>query len=363
MSLREEATPLVGQLGGRSTHKRPVLSLATEYVLKPLTVDHRGIREVAFYEALEVAQNRGNQAYAQFLAGKDEPKNAFRKSWEMVDTVALALAMLLNDSSVQKSEEDLREAWKAVKKEVDALHRLNKFVPRYYGVIGQRGVSASMDAAYGITEDAYLLIQGLTLTYSKPCVMDLKMGTQTYEPDAGDEKIRRESGKYTMQKVFGFRIIGLRLYDPFHKDADEKGFRLFGKQFGRSLHERDDVVGALRMFFSSGCKPLSENGGSRTGNQLEQVRIRALSDVLLQLRALRRWFDDNKSLQFRASSLLIIYEGDPDRGNGDVTLVKMIDFGHVRRAAGGDSGYIAGVRSLQHMLTDILEADQKDSVR
>jgi hypothetical protein len=213
------------------------------------------------------------------------------------------------------------------------------------------------------------------------------MGTETFEPDCSNEKRRRESSKYAMQKVFGFRIIGMRIYDPDHQNSDDKGFRLFSKDYGRSLSEREQVVDAFRLFFSSGLNKKywtvangtpSLNGSAATTSSSSprkrrdddeergcSIRIKAVSSLLLQLRSLRRWFEEhNTTLQFRASSLLFIYEGDPTRGgNGDVTMLKMIDFGHVRRMPGGDGGYLTGIKNLTQMLTEILTQDEETRSR
>jgi Inositol polyphosphate kinase len=544
MTLREEVTtPMVGQVGGRSHNKKPILTVKKssslrvsagngaadgiaasasrdggsavsapygkdgddgpvniedhEYVLKPVASDHRGIREIAFYEAIEVVTHQHSkskppvtstasasastqaplssskssssssspqsaqspspggslsQAYAQFLSGGDimgggqgtENSSRWRNALNMLDAVALALAMMLQDSVIQKSEEDLKRAWKAVRREAESLHRLSKFVPRCRGVVRigikkrQPSIAAaesdsatpaqplnltqseaatssqdqsqggtldeeptippgppppapgapspsvssawSCSSSFGVPDDAYLLLQSLTRTYARPCVMDLKMGTETYEPDCTDEKRRRESSKYAMQDVFGFRIIGMRIYEPHHDDADDKGFRLFSKEYGRSLVEREQVSEAFRLFFSAGLKkqksgPADSNGSSSAATSTsprprrpddgqdadQRLRLKAVSSVLLQLRSLRRWFEEhNTSLQFRASSLLFIYEGDPSRGgNGDVTMLKMIDFGHVRRVPGGDAGYLTGIKNLTQILTEILE-DQEE---
>jgi hypothetical protein len=68
MSLSEDyAKPMVGQVGGVSVHKNPLLTLAPDYVLKPLLLDHRGIREIAFYEAIRIlSQNPSKTVYANF---------------------------------------------------------------------------------------------------------------------------------------------------------------------------------------------------------------------------------------------------------------------------------------------------------
>jgi Inositol polyphosphate kinase len=365
-----------------------------------------------------------------------EHSSRWRNALNMLDAVALALAMMLQDSVIQKGEEDLKRAWKAVRREADSLHRLSKFVPRCRGVVRigikkrQPSIAGPLPAAsadtnsptpsqpldseaapgneptippagsplpvpgapspsllaswsctssFGVPDDAYLLLQSLTRTYARPCVMDLKMGTETYEPDCTDEKRRRESSKYAMQEAFGFRIIGMRIYDPQHDDADDKGFRLFSKDYGRSLMEREQVSEAFRLFFSAGLRkkqssPAESNGSTSAAGASPRprraddgqgtdprLRLKAVSSVLLQLRSLRRWFEENNtSLQFRASSLLFIYEGDPTRGgNGDVTMLKMIDFGHVRRVPGGDSGYLTGIKNLSQILTEILEEHEE----
>jgi hypothetical protein len=358
MALTKEATPMVGQVGGKSEHKKPVLTLAPDYILKPLTSDHRGIREVALYEALAIVRSQTsnvNHLYSMFLNGREEKKNMIQRTGELFDTIALAVAIMLKDPIVKKSDLALQKAWKAVKKETEAIHRLAKFIPRYYGVVGQDGVSHNLGAPYGITEDAYLMLQSLTKSFSKPCVMDLKMGTQTFEPDATEEKQIREFSKYPHQADFGFRIVGMSVYDPNHVNADEKGFRMFGKDYGRKLQTRKQVRQAFRTFFSAGVK--TDTNEDRERN--ERVRVRSLSNTLLEMRPLRRWHDENGSLEFRASSLLLIYEGDPVKGNGDATLLKMIDFGHVRRDSTGDLGYRVGLKSITSFLTKIIEEEEQ----
>lgn len=381
MALREEATPLIGQVGGRGRNKKPVLTLAADYILKPLVTDPRGLREIAFYEAIETVTQQHNansltqnnttvHTYAALFLGGQEGKKTgpIARTWEMIDTFSLAFAMLLGYRFVQDQQEELREAWKAIKREMDSIHRLAKFVPRYYGVVGQSGVSS--EHPFGVNEDAYIMFQSVTGIFSQPCVIDLKMGTHTYEPDAPSEKIARESGKYPMQQEFGFRIVGMRFYDPTHKQADEKGYRTFDKEYGRSLTTKESVVDALRTFFSGGDPTaLSEEMEINGKNDMpplvlssSRVRLKAISDVHLNLRSLRRWFEENRSLQFVASSLLIVYEGDPLKGNGDVTTLKLIDFGHARRNFGGDPGYTHGLRTLTHMLGDIVQ-EEKDRIQ
>jgi hypothetical protein len=354
MSLSEDhAKPMIGQVGGVSIDKRPLLTLAPDYVLKPLLRDHRGIREIAFYEAIRIlSQNPSKTVYANFLTGGKKKLSAVNRFGEVFDTLALALAIFMQDSVVVESEVALQAAWKSVKREIEEIRRLANFTASYYGVMGQRGVSASPDCPFGISEGAHLLLNDLTINFSKPCVMDLKIGTQTYEPDAPEDKCLRESGKYLQQEQFGFRIVGMRIYDPKHADADTKGFRHFGKSYGRSLATREALLEAMCLYFSAGIKVDPQNGDAQ-----EKVRTRAISNMLLELRPLRRLFDENKSLRFYASSLLIVYEGDVSKEN--TASIKMIDFGRVRRESAVDHGCSIGLRTLKHLLTDVLEEEEE----
>lgn len=253
----------------------------------------------------------------------------------------------------------------------------------------------------------------VSLTYSLCNVLYVQ------EPDATPEKRAREYGKYPQQTQFGFRIVGMRFYDPGHVDADSKGFCYFQKPYGRALTTRDKLLQAFRLFFSacaeqqngqtqqSPTKRLSQSriendvfssnamdGANINGDEqseshkndqdhIEQkpqqeqhhplrptsnsaaaaIRNRTISNLLVQLRPLRHWFEDNKSLCFYASSLLIVYEGDSDVNVDNMAMIKMIDFGRVRRQAGGDSGYCSGLSMLKSILTDLWQEEEEERIR
>ena len=176
----------------------------------------------------------------------------------------------------------------------------------------------------------------------------------------------------------------MRFYDPTHADADIKGYRYYEKSFGRSLTTRNELMEAFQLFFSAGCcipETLNSDGSNGVSNASPskqasssssiltstRIRRRTISNALVQLRPIRRWFEENKSLRFYASSLLIIYEGDVTNSpNPDMTTVKMIDFGRVRRESGGDQGYITGLSTVKNIFADLLQDDEhqmNDSVK
>ena len=71
--------PLRGQVGGASVHKKPLLTLEPDYVLKPLLEDHRGVREIAFYEAMAIVGSSkadGIRAYRNFVKGSSSSNSS-----------------------------------------------------------------------------------------------------------------------------------------------------------------------------------------------------------------------------------------------------------------------------------------------
>ena len=385
----DSAMPMRGQIGGVSFGKKPVLTLKPDYILKPLHSDHRGFREIAFYEAIQLAYQSINRkgsggaavaAAALITAGgvdygltKDVGNDA-NSVIDSCDTLAMRVAEYMQDAVVAKSGHTVISSWRIMMKEIELLRRLSTFTPPYYGIMGQELIVSNPTETPStppspkglISSSAHLLLSDATANFSRPCAIDLKMGQQSYEPDAPRDKCEREIRKYPQQKEFGFRIVGMRIYDPEHPESDKFGFKRFDKFFGRSRHDRESVENAFRSFFSiapSSCEQMyggNENEERCSLSSSEKVnchvRTRVIMNLLAQLRVVRGWFEENTALAFYSSSILMVYEGDMSVGsNRDVTDLKMIDFSHVRRQAGGDSGYLHGIDTVFGILKAILQ--------
>lgn len=317
-----------GQVGGISSHKRPLLSLNSLHVLKPLRDDHRGIREITFYEtiqnALEIIKDEGMGKSSEGINGSSlmDKKNYY--------------------PFVMEYERRILESEKVLENQFEMLRRLNEFLPNYFGVLylKQPHISENDNARVDFDtkpDSHYLVLEDVTSEFLKPCTIDIKIGAQSYEPGATEEKQKREIEKYPPQSKFGFRIVGMRIFDPSHKDASKDGFVLFSKDFGRSLITRESVKGAFKLFFS---------------------KTKTLSSTLYQLHRIKQWFKENDSLHFYASSLLITYDaafgGEGDTSQ-DISKVKMIDFSHVVHQTGVDEGYVLGLETIITILKEILE--------
>lgn len=336
-----EANQMAGQVGGLSGHKKTLLSFPPCYVLKPLRLDHRGIREIYFYEAAkESIETTENQGHDMFSNATDASQLI-----EVLDRFAIWVALrIVQDPYVVDSKRRILRSQRVLENQRNLLERLHPFLPQYFGVIEhtrdlQFSASLRLEAS-GIRKedsDSYLVLEDITAKYSKPCTIDVKMGKQSYEPDADKEKQKSEINKYPQQMEFGLRIVGMRVYDPSHKDACENGFVFFTKHYGRSLREREKLKDAFIIYFGVGNSE------------------RSLSCVISQLRVIEQWFLSNDSFCFYASSLLISYEGETDSYCAqNMAEVKMIDFARVRRQSGGDQGYLLGLKTLITLLEEIL---------
>jgi Inositol polyphosphate kinase len=287
---------MVGQVGGVSKHKRPVLICEPSLILKPLSLDHRGIREIAFYEAIQASAKRsGFKMYADLFG-------------PAVATTPAAARILSrwflhrNSKESGASEAQPFHDEKSFELETKLLHRVELFTSEYFGVaeyIEDSESSATTEGEFGLNRNMYIVLRNLTTHFSKPCVLDLKMGTQTYEPDAPEDKQIRERSKYVSQEEFGFRIIGMRIYGPSDVEACDDGYIYFPKQFGRSMQSRNQIKLALRTYF----------GGNHLTKEVRLNRSTAIKRILTKLKLIIGWFRDNTVFTFYASSLLMVYEG------------------------------------------------------
>ena len=233
---------MVGQVGGLSSNHKPMMVWAPHFVLKPLQSKNRGLREVAFYEAMKLASSQtGLSAYDALVlanagklpnaatgtpvssqpgrSSKDAPPN--RGVIENCDLVAMWVALILKDPVVVASESRLSASGQLMKREMELLRRLSNFTANYYGVVDSDGGDSDGNTTSGTVpsnekkakpsqelkpslsqpqrqpqlqsqsqSQHYVLLQDIRANFVKPCMMDIKMGTQTYEPDAPTDKRR-----------------------------------------------------------------------------------------------------------------------------------------------------------------------------
>lgn len=175
----------------------------------------------------------------------------------------------------------------------------------------------------------------LTEPFVKPCVIDIKMGTKTWDEESSDAKRQRASGKDALSTTasLGFRICGSHVFD-----CVENSYRNLPKDEAL-LISAQEMPQALCDYFWNG----------------QELRSEWLSPLLEQLAQVQKWFEQNDSLIFTASSLLLIYEGDRSVEDPAPPSLSMIDFAHVieYEPPCPDEGYLLGLENLATMLASI----------
>lgn len=79
-----------------------------------------------------------------------------------------------------------------------SLIKLKSFVPTYI-------------RSQIINDVNFLTLNDLTFGFTNPSLMDVKIGTRTYDRNASKEKIEHESSKGDLSRIFGFRVLAIKV--------------------------------------------------------------------------------------------------------------------------------------------------------
>ncbi|XP_030634674.1 inositol hexakisphosphate kinase 2a isoform X2 [Chanos chanos] len=314
--------PFVHQVGGHSC----VLRFGEQTICKPLiprehqfykslpaamrkfTPQYRGVVSVSFEEDEE-----GNLCLIAYplhselgdLENVDpssdcEPKN--KKKW--------AKKMLLDNESYSKerSRHTRKDKDKSLKREEElewlkqaevlyySLERSNAAGPEIkhnpWGLkCHQKHLQRMKENAKHRNQYKFILLENLTWSYTVPCVLDLKMGTRQHGDDATEEKkaVQIRKCQQSTSASIGVRLCGMQVY---HSDSGQLMF--MNKYHGRKL-TLSGFKEALYQFFHDG----------------RRLRRELLSPVLRKLQEMQAALEACESYRFYSSSLLIIYDGEP----------------------------------------------------
>ncbi|VDN93378.1 unnamed protein product [Brugia pahangi] len=183
----------------------------------------------------------------------------------------------------------------------------------------------------------FLLLENTVSRFSRPSVMDLKMGTRQYGDDATDQKRQSQTNKCreSTSASIGIRLVGMQLY------REEIGTYVYvNKYAGRQMNCEMFRETLAEYFINAG-----------------KIRSTAL---LKKLTTLRKRLAEADGYRFFSSSLLIAFDGKK-RDDTSIDL-RMIDFAHSTcstllddiRYIGPDDGYLLGLDFLISSLMDII---------
>jgi 1D-myo-inositol-tetrakisphosphate 5-kinase/inositol-polyphosphate multikinase len=243
-----------------------------------------------------------------------------------------------------------------------------------------------------LATDLHIVLENATHGFTRPNVLDLKLGAQLWDDAAKPEKRARldKVSAETTSGSLGFRIAGMRTWmGAAPRDvpaelaefvsADADGYWVYNKMYGRKF-AADDV----REGFDAYVFPHGEAQGEAERRRAGEVLAVFLSEV----RDAVKVFEAKESRMYSAS-ILLVYEGDaeayerskkvlvaaaarPQRDEDDededededepkLAVVKLIDFAHASwcPGQGPDENALRGMRATVKILEGMLDEVEK----
>eukprot|EP01126_Amoeba_proteus_P013784 TRINITY_DN1590_c0_g1_i17.p1 TRINITY_DN1590_c0_g1~~TRINITY_DN1590_c0_g1_i17.p1 ORF type:complete len:868 (-),score=278.55 TRINITY_DN1590_c0_g1_i17:163-2766(-) len=201
-----------------------------------------------------------------------------------------------------------------------------KFMPQFHGSVVVDG-------------ELYIIMEDLTYGKLKPCVIDMKIGKQTWAPDAPVEKREKmeKKDKNSSSHYLGSRIIGFNRY-LVEEDRKVK----MGREITKMVSP-DQYPKLIRSFFDNG----------------KEIRVDVMKECVNQMERLVSWWEQQTSFSTYSSSLLVVYDG---ASPVPVVTVKVIDFAHVINLDGNskDENFLFGLRSNLRIFTEIIEEETEN---
>lgn len=222
---------------------------------------------------------------------------------------------------------------------------IRAWIPRFHGTenIGQvEGLSSG---------EQFLVLDDVLEGLSSPNIMDIKIGRQTWGPDAPVAKREHEDRKYPGTKApLGFSVLGIIIHRIKDGHAQAESIK-YDRTFGTSL-KTEDVLNIPKVYFDV------DNTGL----------VPALVEVVIgQMKALLAVFERQRKYLIYASSILFAYDAqvvrqylvDQDRAKlARGVNLKLIDFAHVFPSNGQpDDNFVSGLKNLIDVFESFLPGE------
>ncbi|KAL0061468.1 hypothetical protein AAF712_011691 [Marasmius tenuissimus] len=259
----------------------------------------------------------------------------------------------------------------------DSFQALRPFIPKFYGTLKLEGqVDESTEG--GVKES--LVLENLSHPFTKPNILDCKLGTELYDEEASPEKVERmkKTARDTTSFETGVRLTGFQVYDNETGEAVNTP-----KSYGKSIKSSELPDGIERFF------PVISEGSNK--GLPRELLLPILENIREDIAEIREAFAGIE-MRMVGGSVLVIYEADPKKAeeglaflkkleeegppededeDGDEEdeknkpglpyVVKLIDFAHTRfkPGQGPDEGVLKGIDTVLRLLDGRIEQLKK----
>ncbi|TDZ61778.1 Inositol polyphosphate multikinase [Colletotrichum trifolii] len=156
-----------------------------------------------------------------------------------------------------------------------------------------------------IKTDQAVVLENSGGGFTKPNILDVKLGVRLWADDAPIEKKKRfdDITAKTTHKALGFRIAGMKIYrgSSMKSELDEEEYKIYDKDYGRVHVNEDNIVDNFRKFIFNKTAGIDDD-------LAHAVAVAFLHD----LRNVERVLSSEESRMYSAS-LLFVFEGDGDK--------------------------------------------------
>ncbi|KAI3836866.1 hypothetical protein MKW98_005199 [Papaver atlanticum] len=220
---------------------------------------------------------------------------------------------------------------------------IRRFFPTFHG-------TQLLEASDGSGMHPHLVLQDIVSNRLDPSVMDIKMGSRTWYPQASEDYIMKclQKDRESTSVALGFRISGLQTFE-----SEKLGYWKLDRDAVQDF-TLEDVKLTLKRFVSS-----NPSSNAEPDCLLASTIYGGSDGILAQLLELKAWFEDQTIHHFYSCSILTVYEkaGVGEKGSRSRTgaEVKLVDFAHVVDGKGViDHNFLGGLCALIKFVSDIL---------